>query len=455
MVNCNVLQFSCRSILAKPRITGLHGFHSIHRFCSLNITSICKPGFHNSLTNDRRKYLHCRIGRSICTSSTRRSKDPYSVLGVSRNATTDEIKRKFRELAKKYHPDLNPSPDAKQKMAEISSAYELLSDPKKRQMYDQTGMNAGDGGYDPSAGFNGFGDASFMFTDFAEMFSRMASGHNASNAFTGSTRGDDIQTEITITFMEAVKGCSKNITIPARVSCGECKGLGRQPGTSIDVCKVCNGTGVQRMERGPIIIGVPCRTCSGTGQVISHPCRACGGTGDRAQTKSVNLSLPAGVRQGMQMRVPNQGHVGPRGGKSGHLFVNINIQPHHLFKWIDDDIHVHVPITLKQCLLGGDVEVPTLEGTTTLSIGANSQPFSIKTLKNRGPPKLDSRNNGNLIVHLELKLPDVLTSRQREMVEEFDRESPSGGRMNSNPKDNHDLDDSKKWWKRVVGCNKN
>ncbi|KAK1443943.1 DnaJ 1 [Babesia gibsoni] len=454
MVNCNVLQFSCRSILAKPRITGLHGFHSIHRFCSLNITSICKPGFHNSLTNDRRKYLHCRIGRSICTSSTRRSKDPYSVLGVSRNATTDEIKRKFRELAKKYHPDLNPSPDAKQKMAEISSAYELLSDPKKRQMYDQTGMNAGDGGYDPS--------------DFAEMFSRMASGHNASNAFTGSTRGDDIQ--VFIVYVPFISCRPKSQSHLWRLLKDVRRTLLYQLGFHVESAKVLEGNqvlasmyakyamellGVQRMERGPIIIGVPCRTCSGTGQVISHPCRACGGTGDRAQTKSVNLSLPAGVRQGMQMRVPNQGHVGPRGGKSGHLFVNINIQPHHLFKWIDDDIHVHVPITLKQCLLGGDVEVPTLEGTTTLSIGANSQPFSIKTLKNRGPPKLDSRNNGNLIVHLELKLPDVLTSRQREMVEEFDRESPSGGRMNSNPRDNHDLDDSKKWWKRVVGCNKN
>ncbi|GIX63535.1 molecular chaperone DnaJ [Babesia caballi] len=408
-----------------------------------------------------------RQGRCLHTSAARRNKDPYAVLGVSRGASTDEIKRKFRELAKKYHPDLNPSPDAKQKMAEISSAYELLSDPKKRQIYDQTGMNASDaGGYDPSgnvatkattwraAGFSGFGDSSFMFTDFAEMFSRMAGGHGAGNAFTGSSRGDDIQTEITITFMEAVRGCAKNINIPSRVACGDCKGLGRQPGTSIEVCKVCNGTGVQRMERGPIIIGVPCRTCSGTGQVIAHPCRACGGTGDRAQTKSVSINIPAGVRQGMQMRIPNQGHVGVRGGKSGHLFVNINIQPHKIFKWIDDDIHVHVPISLKQCLLGGNVVVPTLDGQTELTLAPNCQPFFVKTLKNKGPPKVDSRNNGNLVVHLELRLPDALTARQKELVEEFDRESAGDPHTSGSASSQGQEGDRNCWWKRVVGAKK-
>ncbi|KAK2195323.1 bifunctional DnaJ domain/Chaperone J-domain superfamily/Chaperone DnaJ [Babesia duncani] len=379
--------------------------------------------YRNNLFNKSSiKWLH--------TSRSLHAKDPYSVLGIGRNATNDEIKRKFRELAKKYHPDLNPSPDAKQKMAEITSAYELLSDPQKRQLYDQTGMHSdGGGGFDPSggfgAGFSGFGDSSFMFTDFAEMFSRMASGNGTGNAFTGSSRGDDIQTEITISFMEAVRGCHKNISIPARVSCGDCKGLGRQPGTSIDACRVCNGTGVQRMERGPIIIGVPCRTCSGTGQVIAHPCRACGGTGDRAQTKNVNLDIPAGVRHGMQMRIPNQGHVGVRGGKHGHLFVNINIQPHEFFKWIDDDIHVHVPISLKTCLLGGTVSVPTLDGPVDLAVTPTNQPFFIKTLKNRGPPKVDSRTNGNLIVHLELSLPHTLTARQKELVEEFDGDTKS------------------------------
>lgn len=203
----------------------------------------------------------------------------------------------------------------------------------------------------------------------------------------------------------------------------ECKGLGRQPGTHVDMCKVCNGTGVQRMERGPIIIGVPCRTCSGSGQVVTHPCRACGGSGDRAQTKSVNLDLPAGVRNGMQMRIPNQGHAGTRGGKSGHLFVNINIQPHPIFKWVEDDIHVTVPITLKQCLLGGTVSVPTLDGTTEISIAANSQTSFCKTLRNKGPPRVDSHGCGNLVVHLELRLPERLTQRQREIVAEFDREA--------------------------------
>ncbi|GFE55106.1 chaperone [Babesia ovis] len=445
--------------LATHRRRCARGFHTSpvlgQLLSSKRFACLYHAGFRNVITGSLSTTASCRWQRrQLHTSVSRRNKDPYSVLGVSRNASNDEIKRKFRELAKKYHPDLNPSPDAKQKMAEISSAYELLSDPKKRQMYDQTGMNTGDaGGYDPSAGFSGFGDSSFMFTDFAEMFSRMAGGHGAGNPFSGTSRGDDIQTEITISFMEAVKGCSKNINIPARVACGDCKGLGRQPGTNIEVCKICNGTGVQRMERGPIIIGVPCRSCSGTGQVIAHPCRACGGSGDRAQTKSVSVNIPAGVRQGMQMRIPNQGHVGVRGGKSGHLFVNINIQPHQIFKWIDDDIHVHIPISLKQCLLGGNVVVPTLDGHTELTLSPNSQPFFIKTLKNKGPPKIDSRNNGNLVVHLELRLPDQLTNRQKELVEEFDKETASDPRGTGGTNQPSGTDSSR-WWKRVVGAAK-
>ncbi|BAM39810.1 molecular chaperone DnaJ [Theileria orientalis strain Shintoku] len=453
------------SIVTVSGRTYSRSFSSLNTHHSLiNNKNLCFNRFNiyikSSQFNTNCKYNKCHVNY-IHTSAPRYTNDPYKVLGVSRNATNDEIKRKFRELAKKYHPDLNPSPDAKQKMAQITSAYELLSDPKKRKVYDQTGMQSEDAGFDPSAGgfggFSGFGDSSFMFTDFAEMFSRMASGTGTS--FTGSSRGEDIQTEITISFMEAIRGCTKNITVPARVSCNDCHGLGRQPGTSIDVCKVCNGTGkmitvmtvkpgVQRMERGPIIIGVPCRTCNGSGQVVPYPCKACGGSGDRAQTKSVSVDLPAGVRSGMQMRIPNQGHVGMRGGKNGHLFVNINIQPHPIFKWIDDDIHVNVPISLKQCLLGGSIQIPTLEGSTTVSLVPNSQPSFVKTLKNKGPPKVDSRNNGNLIIHFELKLPESLTVKQKELIEEFEKETMANSKSGG---EEYAQGESSKWWKRVVG----
>ncbi|EUD65049.1 molecular chaperone DnaJ [Plasmodium inui San Antonio 1] len=367
------------------------------------------------------------------------NQDPYTVLGLSRNATTNEIKKQFRLLAKKYHPDINPSPDAKQKMASITAAYELLSDPKKKEFYDKTGMTD-DMNYDGHASsgsasnfegaFSGFGDASFMFTDFAEMFSNMA------GSKTTSTRGEDIQTEITLKFMEAIKGCEKNIRLNVKVSCNSCNGSGKKPGTNLTICKVCNGSGIQRIERGPIIIGVPCRNCSGNGQIINNPCKQCSGSGVKFQTKNITLDIPPGIKKGMQMRIPNQGHSGYRGGKNGHLFVTINIEPHKIFKWVDDNIHVEVPLTMKQCLLGGVIKVPTLNGDMDLLIRPKTYPNSERILKGKGPCKVDSHTNGDLIVKFSLKIPDRLTPRQVELIEEFNRIELNQGRDDAAEKAN-------------------
>ncbi|KOB61611.1 hypothetical protein PFHG_03408 [Plasmodium falciparum HB3] len=356
--------------------------------------------------------------RNINTSRKCLNQDPYTVLGLSRNATTNDIKKQFRLLAKKYHPDINPSPDAKQKMASITAAYELLSDPKKKEFYDKTGMTDDSNYQNHSSNFegafSGFGDASFMFTDFAEMFTNMAGGNKNT-----STRGEDIQSEITLKFMEAIKGCEKNIRLNVKVSCNNCNGSGKKPGTNLTICKVCNGSGIQRMERGPIIIGVPCRNCSGNGQIINNPCKHCSGSGVKFQTKNITLDIPPGIKKGMQMRIPNQGHCGYRGGKSGHLFVTINIEPHKIFKWVDDNIYVDVPLTIKQCLLGGLVTVPTLNGDMDLLIKPKTYPNSEKILKGKGPCKVDSHNNGDLIIKFSLKIPEKLTPRQVELIEEF------------------------------------
>lgn len=372
----------------------------------------------------KRNELFGHSRRNINTSKKCRNQDPYTVLGVSRNATTSEIKKQFRLLAKKYHPDINPSPDAKQKMANITAAYELLTDPKKKEFYDKTGMTSDDPNahYDGGASnfgsaFSGFGDASFMFTDFAEMFTNMSS--SAANNKTNATRGEDVQTEITLKFMEAIKGCEKNIRLNVKVSCNNCNGSGKKPGTNLSICKVCNGSGIQRIERGPIIIGVPCRNCSGNGQIINNPCKHCSGTGVKFQTKNITLDIPSGIKKGMQMRIPNQGHCGYRGGKSGHLFVTINIEPHPIFKWVDDNIYVDVPLTIKQCLLGGLVTVPTLNGSMDLLIKPKTYPNSEKVLKGKGPCKVDSHHNGDLIIKFCLKMPEKLTPRQVELIEEF------------------------------------
>ncbi|VWU50811.1 heat shock protein 40 [Hepatocystis sp. ex Piliocolobus tephrosceles] len=380
--------------------------------------------------------------RNINISRRCLNQDPYTVLGLSKNATASDIKKQFRLLAKKYHPDINPSPDAKQKMANITAAYELLSDPKKKEFYDKTGM-ADDMNYDRSTsssnfdrGFAGFGDASFMFTDFAEMFSNMAGNKN-----TSSTRGEDIQTEITLKFMEAIKGCEKNIKLNVKVSCNHCNGSGKKPGTNLSICKVCNGSGIQRMERGPIIIGVPCRNCSGNGQIINNPCKHCSGSGVKIQTKNITLDIPPGIKKGMQMRIPNQGHSGYRGGKNGHLFVTIDIEPHQTFKWIDDNIHVEIPLTIKQCLLGGIVSVPTLNGDMDLIVRPKTNPNSEKVLKGKGPSKVDSHTNGDLIIKFKLKMPEKLTPRQIELIEEFNRielnlPNPNTSNINNKKKNN-------------------
>ncbi|CRG98165.1 heat shock protein 40, putative [Plasmodium gallinaceum] len=373
----------------------------------------------DKITKYERKNPFLFYKRNINISRKCLSQDPYTVLGLSRNATTNEIKKQFRILAKKYHPDINPSPDAKQKMASITAAYELLSDPKKKELYDKTGMtddmNFENHSSNFEGGFSGFGDASFMFTDFAEMFTNMSGTKNT------SVRGEDIQTEITLKFMEAIKGCEKNVRLNVKVSCNHCNGSGKKPGTNLTICKVCNGSGIQRMERGPIIIGVPCRNCSGNGQIINNPCKYCSGSGVKFQTKNITLDIPAGIKKGMQMRIPNQGHCGYRGGKCGHLFVTINIEPHKIFKWIDDNIYVDVPLTIKQCLLGGIVNVPTLNGNMDLLIRPKTYPNSEKILKGKGPCKVDSHTNGDLIIKFSLKMPEKLTPRQIELIEEFNR----------------------------------
>ncbi|EEA06408.1 DnaJ domain-containing protein [Cryptosporidium muris RN66] len=359
--------------------------------------------------------------------------NPYKVLGISKTASTNEIKKKFRELAKKFHPDINPTPEAKNKMAEITSAYELLCDPKKRSFFDTTGYlpddpAAASAWSQQQSGINGFNSRMWSFTDFTDILGNMADNstdniHFSSVFGTKQFRGDNIYIDLPINLMESINGVSKTIDLKAKCNCKNCNGSGSDHGKLVSTCKNCNGTGTKDFERGSFVFKIHCQECNGYGNIITHPCKECDGTGVQFQTKKVQIDIPKGIRHGMELRILNQGHAGNRGGKSGNLFITILIRAHPKFKWIGDDIHVDVPLTIKQCLLGDEVKVPSLDnlGYIKMSILPGTKPGTQKILKTKGPPKINGVGYGDLIINFKLVLPNLpLSQRQIEIIQEFE-----------------------------------
>lgn len=362
-------------------------------------------------------------------------RDAYAVMGLERSASGDDVKTRFRELAKKYHPDLNTGDKgASMKMAELTSAYDTLMDARKRAALDQATYTSGqsdDGGGatgrswgGPFSGFaQGAGeewvDPSQMFSEFQDIFGRGS--HRSPGSPAAASRGEDVSCELEVGFLDAMKGSEQGVSIMVRQGCSDCRGSGARPGTTWSKCRICRGTGVQRVERGILSMGVPCHRCQGHGEVLDHPCKLCRGDGARLQPRDVRVDVPAGVRNHMELRVPSAGHAGLRGGKAGHLFVTVKVKPHERFRHVDDDVHLDVPLTLRQALLGGEVEVPTLHGDTEkLLVQASTQPGATKVLRGRGPPKLGGEGRGHVVLRFLLQLPQALSPRQVELIEEFD-----------------------------------
>mmetsp|Transcript_79370 Transcript_79370/g.233192 ORF Transcript_79370/g.233192 Transcript_79370/m.233192 type:complete len:449 (+) Transcript_79370:114-1460(+) len=363
------------------------------------------------------------------------ARDAYAVMGIERHATGVEVKARFRELAKQYHPDLNKGDrSASMKMAELTSAYDTLMDPKKRAALDQATAGAETGAAGSSANpFAGFGQGeewvspSQMFSEFQDIFGR-ASPHRPQSSGATATRGEDVSSQLEVSFLEAMQGCEKVVSLMLRQSCGECRGTGAREGTAWSTCRVCRGSGVQRVERGILSMGVPCHRCQGTGEVLDHPCRFCRGEGTRLQPRDVRVSIPAGVRNLMELRVAGAGHAGSRGGKAGHLFVTVKVLAHERFRRVDDDVHLDVPLTLRQALLGGEVQIPTLQGATEpLVIQAPAQPGATKVLRGRGPPRLGAEGRGHVVLHFLLRLPQAVSPRQVALIEEFDALTSEAG----------------------------
>jgi len=354
-------------------------------------------------------------------------RDAYAVLGLQRSASNEEVKARFRELAKKNHPDLNTGDrGASMKMAELTSAYDTLTDPRKRAALDHAAASGPSSSEWTGAGQGqGKGEEwvspSQMYSEFQDIFGRTGAQRTQGSMASAATRGEDISAQIDVAFLDAVNGCEQIVSLVAKQSCMDCRGTGAREGTGWSTCRVCKGSGVQRVERGILSMGVPCHVCKGVGEVLDHPCPTCRGEGIRAQPRDVRVVVPAGIRDRTELRIPGAGHSGTRGGKSGHLFVTVRVLPHRRFRRIEDDVVLDVGLTLRQALLGGEVLVPSLHGTQEkLRVDAPTQPGSSKVLRGRGPPRLGGEGRGDIVFHFVLQLPKKLSSRQVSLIEEFD-----------------------------------
>ncbi|KRM89650.1 molecular chaperone DnaJ [Liquorilactobacillus vini] len=349
------------------------------------------------------------------------NKDPYEVLGVSRDASAAEIKKAYRRLSKKYHPDLNKEPGAEQKFKEINEAYEILSDPQKKAQFDQfgsTGTNAGQG----FGGFQGgdFGDFSGGFED---IFSSFFGGGNTGRSRNQPRQGHDLQYNMTLTFEEAIFGKKTDIQYTREALCKTCKGTGAKPGTHPETCQKCHGSGMVREAQntplGRIIREAECNVCGGTGKVIREKCQDCQGTGHVKERHEVEVSIPAGIEDGNQMRLQNQGEAGFNGGPYGDLYIVFRVKPSKIFKRDGTKIFFTQPISFVQAALGDEVLVKTVHGDVKLKIPAGTQTGATFRLRGKGAPHLRTQEMGDEEVTVKVMTPKKLNSRQKEALKAF------------------------------------
>jgi len=348
-------------------------------------------------------------------------RDYYEVLGVSRSATEEEIKKAFRRLAKQYHPDANKEQGAEARFIEVNEAYEVLSDPQKRAAYDRYG-HAGVGNGMAGAGFSDFNS----FSSINDLFETFFAGTAGTQRRAGSQRGADIRYELTITFEEAVFGCQKEIDLPRWETCTNCRGNGAQPGTSTTRCPACQGTGeVRRVQQsifGQLVNVTMCERCRGEGRIITTPCEKCRGQGRVRNNRRVVVNIPAGVDDGINVRVTGEGEVSSRGGTPGNLYVVLTVKPHPFFKRQGNDIQYELPISFTQAALGDEVEVPMVDGkSTALKIPAGTQSGRSFRLKGMGVPVVHSTARGDQHVIVKVVTPTNLTAEQKQLLEEFAR----------------------------------
>lgn len=355
------------------------------------------------------------------------AKNFYETLGVDKKSSADEIKKAYRKLAMKWHPDQNKdNPEAEAKFKEISEAYDVLKDEQKRAAYDRFGEAAFQGGFRPGGAGPGGGDfgAGFggAFTDiFEDMFGDIMGGRGKQTR-TGPVRGSDIQYTVEITLENAYKGTESDIKIPVNEVCGKCSGSGATPGTGEETCPTCAGQGRMRMQQGFFTIEKTCPTCGGAGKVIRDPCNACGGTGHTRKEKTLRVKIPAGVETGRRIRLAGEGEAGARGGPSGDLYVMLAVRPHKYFKRDGANLYCRVPVAMTTAALGGEIEVPTIgsRGGTKMKIPAGTQTGQQFRLKGKGMPVLRSEAVGDMLIEMAVETPVNLTSKQKDILKQLD-----------------------------------
>ncbi|MEW6235779.1 MAG: molecular chaperone DnaJ [Candidatus Omnitrophota bacterium] len=348
-------------------------------------------------------------------------RDYYEVLGVSKNASQDEIKKAYRKLALKYHPDRNPDDkDAVEKFKEATEAYEVLGDDSKRRDYDQFG-HAGVGG----AGFGGPGGAAFrdfqdIFGDFGDIFGEFfGGGRSRPRSRSRARRGDDLRYDLEISLIEAYKGVEKQIEVPRQTSCDACGGNGCATGSQPSTCPQCNGRGQINMAQGFFSISRTCNRCGGIGTVITNPCVKCHGTGRVMHRSKVKIKIPPGTMTGLKLKVAGEGEAGYFGGPPGDLYIVLLVAPHPIFEREGEDLVCEVPISIAQASLGAELRVPTLEGSVKMKVPAGTQTGKVFRLSGKGMPSLRGYGQGDQLVRVLVETPTRLTARQRELLEEF------------------------------------
>lgn len=350
-------------------------------------------------------------------------KDYYEVLGVAKTATADEIKKAYRKMAMKYHPDRNVDnkEEAEEKFKEVQQAYEILSDEEKRRTYDQYGHDAFNGQGNPNGfGGGGFGGFSGDFGDiFGDVFGDIFNGGGRRSSGPRVYRGDDIGYNLVITLEQAVFGTTETIRVPTNVTCDHCNGSGAEPGSSVSTCETCHGAGQVRMSQGFFSVQQTCPTCHGRGKIIKDPCKKCHGQGSVHKTQTLEVKIPAGVDTGNRIRLEGKGEAGENGGPNGDLYVQIQVKSHPIFKREGQNLHCVVPISFPTAALGGEIEVPTLDGRVNLKIPAETQTGRVFRLRGKGVKAINNSSMGDLYCTVTIETPVKLTNEQKDLLKQF------------------------------------